>query len=133
MMQLWLLTIFYLVYTGLLLSTPYLGVRIPSLLNLRDFLFSHGKLIKVVAITGYIIGTCNLVFPLEPGPIVLGDLFPALFTFWSAIWYTFRIHKGEEGGQFGMDGEECKKYWRRAITLLSVAFLHFLLPFWVLL
>jgi hypothetical protein len=133
MIQLWLLTIFYLIYTGILLMTPSYGVEVPSLLNVRDYLFSHEKLLKILALLGYLIGLGNLFLPLPPGPIGLGDLLPALASFWCALWFTLRISKGDEADQYGLDEAQCKKYRRFATFLFVVSSFHFILPAWVIL
>jgi len=133
MIQLWLLTIFYLIYTGILLMTPSYGVEVPSLLNVRDYLFSHDTLLKVLSFLGYLIGIGNLFLPLPPGPIGLGDLLPSLASFWCALWFTLRIAKGDEAGQYGLDDAQCKKYRRLATFLFVVSSFHFILPAWVIL
>lgn len=130
MMQLWLVSLLYLVYTGIIFMTPEYGIKIPTLLAIRDYLFSNKIYMKMLILIGYLLTILNLLFPISPGPIFLGDLLPALFIFLSAFNYTLLLVKKEQSIIF--DEKLSKRHLYFALFLFGVAFLHFILPHWVI-
>lgn len=131
MMQIWFLTIVYLLYTGLILITPEFGITIPILLNMRDYIFSHRKIFTLVMFLGYILTFLNCFLPTIPGPIILGDLLPTIALLYSSLWYNVTLFKNKE--TIIIEQNKRKFYLRMAIIIFNISLLHFLLPNWVLL
>lgn len=131
MMQIWFLTIIYLLYTGLILITAEFGITIPILLNMREYLFSHRKTFILVMFLGYILTILNCLLPTIPGPIILGDLLPTLALLYSSLWYNVTLFKNKE--TIIIEQNKKKFYLRMAIIIFNISLLHFLLPNWVLL
>jgi hypothetical protein len=131
MMQLWLITLLYLTYTGLIFLAPSLGIYNPTLLRIRDYLFNHEKYIILIMIIGYALTILTLFFPISPGPIFLGDLLVSTFLFFSAINFTFILVKKELS--IVIDENIITRHRNYAIIIFIVALLHFVFPAWVIL
>ncbi|MCY1152273.1 MAG: hypothetical protein OWP43_07605 [Sphaerochaetaceae bacterium] len=131
MMQIWFITIIYLVYTGLVLITQEFGVKVPILLNMREYLFTHRKIFIFVMFLGYLLTILNCFIPTIPGPMVFGDLFVTIALLYSSIWYNINLFKSK--GDIIIEQTRRKFNLRMAIIIFNIALLHFLLPHWVLL
>jgi hypothetical protein len=131
MMQLWVISLVYLTYTGLIFITPAIGINNPTLLRIRDYLFNHDRYIIFLMICGYILTLLTLFFPIKPGPIILGDLLVSIFIFLSAINFTIIFANKEQA--IVIDEKIITRHRIYAIIIFIVTFLHFLLPFWVIL
>lgn len=131
MMQLWLISLSYLLYTGLVYITPSIGIYNPILLRIRDYLFAHEKYIIFLMISGYILTILTLFFPIKPGPMILGDLMVSVSIFISAINFTIIYVKKEQS--IVIDDKIIIRHKKYAIIIFIVTFLHFLLPNWVIL
>ena len=78
MIQFYLLSVLYLVLaSGLLLVDKY-GSTVFFLINLKTF-YNSKKLIQIICLSvGAVILLGVVFFPVNPGPMVLGDLLPAI-------------------------------------------------------
>lgn len=131
MMQLWFITIIYLVYTALILITQEMGVKAPILLNMREYLFDNKLLFTLLMFLGYVLTILNAFIPSIPGPIILGDLFVTLALLCSSIWYNAILFKSKE--TITIEHNKRTLHFRMSILIFTIALLHFLLPHWVLL
>lgn len=131
MMQLWMISLAYLTYTGLIFITPSFGIDNPTLLRIRDYLFIHDGYIIFLMICGYVLTLLTLFFPIIPGPIILGDLLVSIFVFLSALKFTIIFANKEQA--ILIDEKIIKRHRNYAIIIFIVTFLHFLLPNWVIL
>ena len=131
MMQLWLLSLAYLIYTGIIFITPSIGIYNPTLLRIRDYLFNHDRYIIFVMFCGYALALLTLFFPIKPGPIILGDLLVSTFLFLSALNFTIMFVNKEQS--IVIDEKIITRHKIYAIIIFIVTFLHFLLPNWVIL
>ncbi len=131
MMQIWFITIIYLVYTGLVLITQEFGIKVPILLNMREYLFTHRKIFIFVMFLGYLLTILNCFIPTIPGPMILGDLFVTIALLYSSVWYNVNLFKSK--GEIIIEQTKRKFNLRMAIIIFNIALLHFLLPHWVLL
>jgi len=130
MMQIWLITIIFLIYTSLLLLTPQYGVLFPILLNMREFLLHKKVWLIIITITGYFLTIIKCFFPNIPGPFLLGDLFVTISLLFSSIWYTMLLLDKNKNNI--LTQERKRLYVRFALINLIIALLHFVLPNWVL-
>ena len=78
MIQFYLFSVLYLVLaSGLLLVDKY-GSRLLFLINIKNFYIAKKKTQIICLVIGAVILLGVVFFPVEPGPMVLGDLLPAL-------------------------------------------------------
>lgn len=141
MMQIYLLSIVYLLLgAGILLSDAY-GGRYSLLLSLRYAFRTKGVFRLGLIITGFALSLALGFFPMAPGPRLLGDLIPMANTLLLTIWYVFHAlsHTNEdeplqEKSVLEATGQYFEKHKRNlGIITTVVALLHFLVPTSVLL
>lgn len=131
MMQIWFISIIYLIYTGFLLMTQEYGIRIPILLNMREYVLNKKGLFIFIMFLGYILTLINCFYPNPPGPIILGDLFVTIALIMSSLWYNIILFRSKD--KLIINQSNRKLYVKMAILNFIVAFLHLILPNWVLL
>lgn len=87
MIQLYLLSVAYLVIgSGFLLSDTH-GIKMSILFSLR-FTFRNNRAVRLGLIIGGFLLTIGLaLFPIDPGPRIIGDLLPLINIFILSIWY----------------------------------------------
>lgn len=141
MMQIYLLSIVYLlVGSSFLLSDTY-GGQFALLLTLR-YAFRTSKAFRRALILGGFALTLALgFFPMEPGPDLLGDLVPMANILVLTLWYLFRAlrHSDEKENleeqsvleATGLYFEKNKRNF--GFVTCIVALLHFFVPVSVLL
>lgn len=141
MMQIYLLSIAYLLLgAGFLLSDMY-GGRVSLLLSLRYVFRTKKGFLKVMIILGFSLSLALGFFPMAPGPRLLGDLFPMANTILLSFWYLFHALRYTEEDEPLEDksvlettGQYFEKNKRNFGYITGmVALLHFLVPMSVLL
>ncbi|HOE83700.1 MAG TPA: hypothetical protein PLK91_00635 [Sphaerochaeta sp.] len=142
MMQTYLLSLLYLLYGSAFLLADVHGVRFPTLLSLR-YQFRMKKGVRLILIIlGLAIAALLAFFPMEPGPVLLGDFIPLLNVLSLAVYYLYLSLKGqeEEGGERESDSVlhatgQYVEHNRRNVGYLTlgVCIIHFLIPHFVLL
>ena len=136
MIQLYLLSVAYLVIgSGFLLSDTH-GIKMNFLFSLR-FAFRNNRAVRLSLVIGGFLLTIGLaLFPIDPGPRIIGDLLPMLNIFLLSVWYLVEaLHKAEAEelitSVVGRYRERTRE--RMGYATLVIALIHFLLPHFVLL
>jgi len=141
MMQIYLLSVIYLLLgAGFLLSDMY-GGRIAMLLSLRYVFRTKKGFQKVMIILGLVLSLALGFFPMAPGPRLLGDLIPMANTILLTFWYLFHALKYTDGDEplddrsvLETTGQYFEKNKRNfGFITAIVALLHFFVPMSVLL
>ncbi len=133
MLQIYFLSIAFLILSSLLLLLDYYREELSFLLRFRAFLRENKKTQYVYFVSGIVIAIMQLFFPVYPGPILLGDFIPAISAALNAFYFmiAFSEKNKERGLSFnGTKLEERKKL--AGFISLSIAVLHFLFPSFVL-
>ena len=122
MIQFYLLSILYLVLaSGLLLVDKY-GSTVFFLINLKTF-YNSKKLIQIICLSvGAVILLGVIFFPVNPGPMVLGDLLPAINLALVLFYFVRKVGKTDI-----VDYNNEKRNALGFITL-GVALIHLLFP-----
>lgn len=140
-MQLYVLSIAYLLFgAGILLADSY-GLSFALLLSMRYAFRTKRALRRLLIILGMLITLGLGFFPMDPGPAFLGDFIPMLNIFSLMLYYVFRSMRGLEEGQrndedsvLDATGRYMEKNKRNVGFLtVVVAAVHFLVPQLVLL
>mgnify|MGYP000847443096 FL=1 len=139
MMQTYLLSLLYLFFGAAFLLADGYGVRFPMLLSLR-YHFRTKRWVRVTLIIfGLGITLLLALFPMEPGPVLLGDLIPLLNVLSLAFYYLYLSLKNteEEGPNDNSVLHATGLYVehnRRGVgyVTLAVALIHFFIPHFVL-
>ena len=123
MIQFYLLSVLFLCLSaGLLLVDKY-GTTLLFLINFKNF-YRTKKVFRTVFLTAGFLSTAGLVvFPVSPGPVVLGDLLPAVNCIIVLIWLLKSLRTGESV----VDYNNGKRNALGFVTL-GVALIHFLFP-----
>lgn len=122
MIQFYLLSVLYLVLaSGLLLVDKY-GSTVFFLINLKTF-YNSKKLIQIICLSvGAVILLGVVFFPVNPGPMVLGDLLPAINLAIVIFYFMRKVGKTDI-----VDYNNEKRNALGFITL-GVALIHLLFP-----
>lgn len=129
MIQLYVLSLVYLLLGSGFLLADSLGVKVSLLYSLR-YLFRNKKGFRLGMILSGVVLTIGLaLFPIEPGPRIIGDLLPMINVFLLSVWFLAESLQKHE--LFTDPVGRYQKYMGYAT--LAVALIHFLLPHFVLL
>lgn len=148
MMQIYLLSILYLLFGSGLLLVDYYGGRLLVLIRVRNATRTSLKTQILLIVSGLALVSVKIFWPVPPGPVLLGDLFPLLSMLVLIVYYlsqmvTYR-RKGrdavvEETLRFEQEmlsrtGSLIETHKRNlGFVVVSSAILHFLFPQAVLL
>lgn len=125
MIQFYLLSVVFLVLSAGLLLTDRFGTHLLFLMNMKTY-YSSRKLVQTVWIViGLVIATAIVFFPIDPGPIILGDLLPAATIVLVVLHFIRRLGKTDSVEDFNNGKRNALGYFA-----LGVSLVHFLFP-WV--
>lgn len=136
MMQLYFLSVAYLIIGGAFLLSDTHGLKLNILYSLR-FLFRNNNTFRlglIISGVGLTIGLA--LFPLDPGPRIIGDLVPMITIALLTFFYLFEHFKkplGEDGLSDRIAHSLERVQEHLGFVTLIVALIHFLLPHFVLL
>ncbi len=140
MMQIYLLSIAYLLLGAAFLLSDMYGGRFALLLSLRYVFRTKKGFQKVMIILGFALSLALGFYPMSPGPPLLGDFIPMANTILLTFWYLFHAlspaeeDESEEKSMLETTGQYFEKNKRNfGFITCIVALLHFLVPISVLL
>ena len=128
MSQVYFLSVLYLFFSSCLLLVDKYGSTFLFLINLKTFYNSKKAYPVIFMGSGLVLALGLLIFPMDPGPVVLGDFLPAVNTLIVVFYFYLQSRKNNP------DILEVNNKKRNALgfATLSVSVLHFLFPFIVL-
>ena len=133
MIQFYLLAVAYLVFSALLILVDSYRRRLSFMLKAKARIREDMKRLNLYFVAGIAISLLLLFLPIRPGPIVAGDLLPALYILFIA--FLLRIlysERNRERSDAFLAGKKSRMKKIGFITL-AVALIHFLFPSIVLL
>jgi len=140
LIQLYLLSIAYLLLGSAFLLSDSYGLSFPLLLSLRYAFRTHTVVRRILVLSGLLLTIASALFPMDPGPMLLGDLVPMLNVFSLTLWYLYQALRGigvkQEEQQTVLDatGLYMERNKRNVGFLtMAVAIIHFIAPQLVLL
>ncbi len=153
MVQFYFLTILFLIIGAMILLVEEHGERFPTIERLRNLIFSNQTNAIVLLVLTAASGILKMISPIDPGPVVLGDFFPAIALLAVAVFYGFEmqslgkeVKSGDDEELFDddqafleseiVDKAEGFYYKNKKIigyVIMGIAFFHFLFPGAVLL
>jgi len=140
LIQLYLLSIAYLLLGSAFLLSDSYGLSFPLLLSLRYAFRTHPAVRRILVLSGLLLTIALALFPMDPGPMLLGDLVPMLNVFSLTLWYLYQALRGigvkQEEQQTVLDatGLYMERNKRNVGFLtMAVAIIHFIAPQLVLL
>ena len=123
MVQFYLLSVLFLVLSaGLLLVDKY-GTTFLFLINLKT-LYTTRKAVRFsFLICGILIAAAIVVFPISPGPVILGDVLPAANIILVILYFLKNMGKSEGVVEYNNGKRNALGF-----VTLGVAVIHFLFP-----
>ncbi len=150
MVQFYFLALVLQLIGAVVLLEDQFSAKFPLVHSIKGYCMeSSTSRVVLIVLTG-IVGIMKLITPIQPGPAVIGDFFPAINLMALCVFYVFegrKLDKPEEEVEIPIDdsdqpeGEHIEKvrsfyYTNKRIigyVTLGVAFFHFLFPGAVLL
>ena len=123
MVQFYLLSVLFLILSaGLLLVDKY-GTTFLFLINLKTF-YNSNKTVRIVFLSvGLLIAIAIVMFPIAPGPVVIGDVLPAANIVIVLLYFLKNMGKGDSVVEYNNGKRNALGF-----VTLGVALLHFLFP-----
>ena len=78
MVQFYFITIIFLIVGALILLAEEYGEKFAAIIKLRNLMFRNQTNTIVLLVLTAVTGILKLISPMSPGPVVLGDFFPAI-------------------------------------------------------
>lgn len=127
MLQIYLLTELYFIFSAAFILSDTYGTYFLFLINLRNFIYGNKIAKNVTWILGILLIIGNALLPMSPGPMLLGDFLPILNIV--ALMFFFIRRFPKDAGYIDI----YKKYDTLGFVTLGVAFIHFIFPGFVIL
>lgn len=93
-MQVYLFTVVYLFLASCVLLSEDYGYKFLFLINIQNFFYKKALYQILSGIICSLLIVFNLVMPVSPGPIILGDILPATVLFFILIKHFSAKKKG---------------------------------------
>ncbi len=129
MIQIYLLSVIYLLFSASLFLVDSYRSALSFAIIFKGVLQEKRRALHIYILIGFLIAILLLVFPVRPGPRVLGDLLPALCTLYSALFFRtqYSLRRFDEGEAY-YETIRMERYKNIGIVILVIALLHFLFP-----
>lgn len=134
MIQGYFLSILYLIISSLMFLQNKYRLQLSFVLRFSSYLISNKKALNIFTLSGAVVFLIVLFFPITPGPMILGDLVPALMILYETLYFYIvygmeDTKKEREYINFSKEGRKVALGW---ISLI-IATVHFFFPSFVLL
>ena len=123
MPQVYFISVVYLVLASCLLLVDKYGPSMLFLINLQSFYRSRKQYPVIFIVIGLVVAAALVFFPMDPGPMVLGDFIPAAITL-VVVFYFLRAYNSKT---YVVNFNDAKRNALGYVSL-GVAALHFLFP-----
>ncbi len=130
MIQFYFLSIAYIVFSALIILPEKWKRTLSFLILFRSRLREVRRSRWLYFLSGFLIGLGTLLFPVAPGPRIIGDFIPAFFVFFLSLMIFFIFSDKREDAY--IESLRTERFERIGKISLAAAFIHFLFPFLVL-
>lgn len=134
MIQCYFLSIVFLLFSSIMFLQNRYRFQLSFSLRFTEALEKNDKYLYIFSLSGIFIFLSLLFFPINPGPVIIGDLVPALIVLYDTLYFfiTYMRKKKEKGSDYLIIKKEGRRVFLGYLSL-TVAFLHFFFPSFVLL
>ena len=131
MIQLYLLSVAFLVFSALVLLVDSYRRPLSFMLKAKSKLRESSRFLSAFFISGIVLARLLLFLPMYPGPSIIGDILPSAAMFYTSFFFRFLY--GEKNRERSNSYFTLRKARLRhaGFFLLSVALIHFLFP-WII-
>lgn len=150
MVQFYFLALVLQIVGAVILLEEHISSKIPLVHSIKGYCMDSSTSRVVLIVLTAIVGIMKLISPIQPGPAVIGDFFPAVNLLAPCVFYIFegrRMQEHDEEVEISIDEDGTKQeesiekvksfyYTNKRIigyVTLAAAFFHFLFPGAVLL
>ncbi len=150
MVQFYFLALVLQIVGAIILLEDQISGKVPLVQSIKGYCLESSTSRVVLIVLTAIVGIMKLITPIQPGPAVIGDFFPAVNLLALCVFYVFegkRLQESTEDVEITLDEhgekqeesiEKVKSFYytnKRIIgyATLASAFFHFLFPGAVLL
>lgn len=131
MIQLYPLSLLVIVFSALLSFVEVYRTELSFLLRFKIALRRNERLRTALSLVVLILSLLMLLFPLYPGPMILGDLLPSITMIYASLFIR-RID--DSVADMDVDGrKEGSVHFKRGVFFSLVFLLHFLFPSFIIL
>ena len=132
MIQIYLLSVFYLVFSSLLLLVDSYRRKLSFMLKPKSRLRESARMLNLYFLLGLAVSILLMAFPMEPGPRIVGDIVPAVLVMGMAFFFrVLYSERNRERSDSYLAGRKMMVRWL-GFACLAAAFIHFLFPSMVL-
>ncbi len=133
MIQVYLLSVFYLVFSALLLLVDSYRRRLSFMLKAKSRIREDVRKLNIYFLSGIAISLLLLFLPMKPGPVIAGDLLPSLLILGMAFFFRLLYsERNRDRSDAYLSGRK-QKIKRLGFICLYAAAIHFLFPSIILL
>lgn len=134
MIQFYFLSIVFLLFSSIMFLQNRYRFQLSFSLRFTEALEKNDKYLYLFSLSGVFIFLSLVFFPIDPGPVIIGDLVPALIVLYNTLYFfiTNMRKKKENGSDYLIIKKEGRRVFLGYLSL-TVASLHFLFPSFVLL
>ena len=133
-MQIYLLSIAYMVFSSLLLLLPAFRPQLSFMLRINALLKENRVALDAYFFSALTVAILLLFFPASPGPVFIGDLLPALAIIFQAFYFRITYsEKNKDSAEIFYEGMWQARKTQAGMICLAIALAHFLLPSFVML
>ncbi len=133
MIQFWFLSVSYILFTALLILVDSYRRTLSFMLKAKSRIREEKSRLNLHFASGLIIAAGTFAFPVSPGPVILGDAFPAIICIALAVFFRlFYAEKNRERASQYLAANKLRMK-RLGFACLAAAAVHFLFPSIVLL
>ncbi len=132
MIQLYPISLFLLMFSSLISFLEVYKAELSFLLRIKQSIRRSRKIRNVLALSSLAAALLMLLFPLYPGPRILGDLFPSLSLIYASL--QFRAMKEEKDDVVAVIEREAFRnpYFKKGVLFALCFILHLIFPSFII-
>lgn len=134
MIQGYFLSLVFLVLYSLMFYQTRYRMELSFMLRFSSALESSSKLFYLFTSLGFLTFLILIFFPVSPGPVILGDILPAVVILYDTLYFFVDIKRKEKNEKIVdyLDKRRLEMKLFLARLNIVIAALHFLLPSFVI-
>lgn len=134
MIQAYCLSVIYLIVSALLFLVDSYRRALSPVILLKGLLIERRSALRIFMIAGLLIALFIILFPVSPGPVILGDFIPAFWIIYSAFFFHINYSaKSSEDEKAPTEIVSTKRMRTLGMITSAIAVIHFAFPSIVLL
>ena len=121
MIQAYCLSVIYLIVSALLFLVDSYRRALSPVILLKGLLIERRSALRIFMIAGLLIALLIILFPVSPGPVILGDFIPAFWIIYSAFFFHINYSAKSSEDEMMKEGLSSRILSDDVITVTSPA------------